>query len=243
MSFRSKSAQSLRWGLLLAVSFVAFSPARAVDLTEGFDNITDLPSKGWSLQNLSSPTGSNSWFQGNPGVFNAEAGPINSYLGANFNSTGSTGTISNWAITPTRTYSNGDTFTFYTRTATDSIWADRLQIRLSTNGSSVDVGNTALSVGDFSTLLLDINSALISNGYPQVWTQYVVTLSGLGGPTTGRIAFRYFVTDGGDGNSNSNFIGIDTLQITNAVPEPSTYAMAMLGAIALGLAGRRRRIR
>jgi len=115
MSFRSKSAQSLRWVLGLAVSFVAFSSTRAVDLTEGFDDINDLPSKGWSLQNLSSPLGTENWFQGSTAIFDAEAGPTNSYLAANFNNTGATGTISNWAITPTRIYSNGDTFSFDTR--------------------------------------------------------------------------------------------------------------------------------
>lgn len=88
---------------VLAVCMAAMTPAGAVDLTEGFDNIADLPSKGWSLQNLSSPVGLTNWFQGNTGVFVAEAGPDSSYLGANFNNTTGANTISNWAITPTLT--------------------------------------------------------------------------------------------------------------------------------------------
>jgi len=99
-----------------------------------------------------------------------------------------------------------------------------------------------LSVGDFTTLLLDINPTLASGGYPQAWTQYVITLSGLGGPTSGRIAFRYFVTDAGISGSNSDYIGIDTLKIT-AVPEPSTWALVTLGVITIGISGRRRRCR
>lgn len=224
---------------VLAVCMVAMSQAGAVDLTEGFDNIADLPSKGWSLQNLSSPAGTIDWFQGNDTVFVAEDGPIDSYLGTNFNNTAGAGDISNWAITPTLTYSNGDTFTFYTRTVTDSQYADRLQVRLSTNGASADVGNTAASVGDFTTLLLDINPTLTTSVYPEAWTQYVVTLSGLGGPTSGRIAFRYFVTDGGPSGTNSNYIGIDTLKITTAVPEPSTCLLGAIAAPFIVFGGRR----
>lgn len=187
--------------------------------------------------------GITNWFQGNTGVFDAQAGPTNSYLSANFNNTSGAGTISNWAITPTRTFSDGDTFTFHTRTVDSPQFADRLQVRLSTNGSSSDVGATATSVGDFTSLLPDIDSTLVSNGYPDAWTQYVLTLSGLGGPTSGRIAFRYFVTDAGPDGSNSNYIGIDTLTITTAVPQPSTFAMATLVAVMIGVAGRRRRMR
>jgi len=232
-----------RIGPVLAGCFLAISHAGAVDLVEGFDNIADLPSKGWSLQNLSSPLGSTNWFQGNSLVFDAQAGPTDSYIGANFNNTAATGDISNWAITPTLTYSNGDTFTFYTRTVAESTFADRLQVRMSTNGGSSDVGNTATSVGDFSILLEEINPALSTGGYPEIWTQFVVTVSGLGGPTSGRIAFRYFVTNGGSEGANSNYIGIDSLTITTAVPEPSTFALAAIGAVMIGVAGRRHRIR
>lgn len=38
-----------RFVAALAGCFLAISHAGTVDLTEGFDDITDLPSKGWSL--------------------------------------------------------------------------------------------------------------------------------------------------------------------------------------------------
>jgi len=225
--------------LLIAAFFFAGPTIHAVDMTEGFDDIATLPSKGWVLRNLSSPLGDSSWFQGNnEDVFDAQAGPPSSYLAANYFNTGPSGTISNWAITPTNTYRNGDTFSFWTRTDTDSTWPDRLEVRLSTNGSSDNVGNTALSVGVFTTRLLEINPTLLPSGYPEVWTQYVITLSGLDVPTSGRIAFRYFVTNGGQNGPNSNYIGIDTLRITT-VPEPSTYVLGIVAITLLGLAGRR----
>ena len=50
-----------------------------------------------------------------------------------------------------------------------------------------------------------------SGGYPNVWTQYTVTISGVPTATTGRFALRYFVENGGPSGANSNYIGIDTL--------------------------------
>jgi hypothetical protein len=104
---------------------------------------------------------------------------------------------------------NGDIITFYSRIPAGTEYPDRLEIRLSANGASIDVGNTATSVGDFTNLLLTINPTLVLNVYPKVWTQFTATVSGLAAPTTGRVAFRYFVTDAGGNAPNSNYIGID----------------------------------
>lgn len=62
---------------------------------------------------------------------------------------------------------------------------------MSLNGASTNAGTTETSVGDFSTLLLDINPTLVPSGYPNAWTQYTVTISGVPTPTSGRLAFRY----------------------------------------------------
>ena len=40
------------------------------------------------------------------------------------------------------------------------MFADRLELRLSTNGASTNVGTTTTSVGDFTTLLLTVNPLL-----------------------------------------------------------------------------------
>ena len=196
-------------GMPLAyTSMLAFS--------EGFDDITALP--GWYAQNNSAPLGIIDWFQGNSGVFSAHAGATNAYIAANYNNTAGVGTISNWLLTPELELADGETFSFWTRTTTGSIWADRLEVRLSTNGDSTNVGTLATDVGDFVTLLLSVNPDLISTGYPQEWTQFSVTLSGIPSGATGRFAFRYFVTDGGPNGSNSNYIGIDTVEYTGNLP-------------------------
>ena len=138
--------------------------------------------------------------------------PPTSYIAADFNNTTGTNTISNWLLTPPLTLQNGATMTFYTRTVDVPEFPDRLQVRMSTNGASVNVGTTATDVGDFTVLLLDINPTYTTTGYPNVWTQFTVTVTGVASPTTGRLAFRYFVENGGPTGANSDYIGIDTFQ-------------------------------
>lgn len=225
---------SLKSALALSLA-LAFSGAASADaLTENFDG--GLPA-GWTVNNLSAPLGTIDWFQGNPAVFEAHGGAADSYLAANFNSGAGAADISTWLILPSSTYRNGDTLSFFTRTADDSIWADNLEVRFSNVGGT-DVGNSSSSVGTFTTLLTSVNPNLELGGYPEGWTQYSVTLSGLSGATTGAFAFRYVVPDGGPGGTNSNFIGIDTLQVT-AVPEPTTYLMMGSGLALLGLMRKR----
>ncbi len=181
---------------------------------EGFDSV---PPNGWTTLNVSNPLGTTGWSQGSSSPFPAQAGAPASYVSANFNNTTAHGTISNWLITPVMNFSNGDTIRFFTRTTDppiiDPVYPDRLQVRLSTAG-----GDTALPVnyadtGSFTTLLLDINPTYTVSGYPNVWTEYGVVLGGLGGSVQGRLAFRYFVEDGGLGGAHSNYIGIDTFSV------------------------------
>ena len=189
-------------------------------INEGFANVAGLTAAGWNQQNLSTPIGSNpNWVQGDPVnmAFSANSLPANSYIAVNYNSVVGAATISNWLISPMLNLSNGDVITFYTR-GTGSIYADNLQVRLSTNGSSTNVGASNISVGDFSNLLLEINPTLNAALYPAIWTQYTITISGLAAPTTGRIAFRYYVPNGGPTGLNSDLIGIDDFVYTPVPP-------------------------
>jgi hypothetical protein len=224
--FWAKNIKSMRsFALKMTVVSVAIfgfgiNIAKAQAITEGFENITTLPAAGWFTQNNSSPVGSTGWFQGNSAVFPAQAGTATSYIGANFNNTTGTNTISNWLLTPNRTFKNGDVIKFWTRNPADNPFPDRLEVRLSTNGASTNVGTGSTAVGDFTTVLLTINSALTVGGYPEVWTEFTITLAGLpAAGASGRIGFRYFVTGGGPTGDNSNYIGIDTFSYTpNAGP-------------------------
>lgn len=189
--------------------------AGAVDLTEGFEDIQDLPGKGWVQRNNSVPLGIEGWSQGDSGEFSAQSGTPDSYISANFNSAADLGTISNWLLTPEVVLSSQTRISFWTRASDPEQppFPDRLEVRLSTSGDSVDVGTTAESVGSFTTVLLTINPTLTGQ-YPTTWTQYEIELDGIPEPTTGRIGFRYYVTDSGPFGDNGDLIGIDSVSIT-----------------------------
>ncbi|AKS43326.1 choice-of-anchor J domain-containing protein [Wenzhouxiangella marina] len=210
------------------------------NFSEAFDDISLLAGAGWSLQNLSAPLGTSDWFQGNDTVFAAHEGATTAYIGANFNNTaGGTGIISNWLMTPEIQLTNGTEMTFWTRVPTGSTFPDRLEVRLSTSGSSTFAGASATDVGDFDTLLLSINENL-GGDYPDDWAQFTVSVDGLPGQTSGRFAFRYFVTDAGPSGANSNYIGIDTVSIsqpnfcTNPADVPWLSVAPFFGAVDAG---------
>lgn len=215
--------------LLLLAASTMFSLKAQVVLQESFTATWTPSTAGWDVQNISTAPGTLSWFQGNSTVFNAFSGGPNDYFACNFNSQATTpGGISNWLSTPVVSIYNGAVIQFATRTPavpTASIFPDRLQLRMSTSGTSSTVPTGTNSVGPFTTLLLDINPLLNTNttsavsggsvnGYPQAWTVYSVQISGVTGTVTGRFAFRYFVDDAGPNGTNSSYIGIDDVQYT-----------------------------
>lgn len=209
-----RATQRLFCGLLLACTLGA---AHAQQLVENFDNVSGLTGAGWTFVNNSAPVGTTTWFQGNPAVFVSQAGASNSYMGANFEAATFGGNISLWALTPQVNLQNGGTFSFWTRTEAGAPAPDRLEVRVSLAGASANVGATATSVGDFTTVVVDVNPTQASGGYPSTWTQYTATLAGLpAGVTAGRIGFRYLVTDTA---TAGDYIGIDSLSVSNGPPD------------------------
>lgn len=224
-------------GLFVALLSFGYAEMRGQAITESFNDITLLTGNGWAMTNASVAVGTTNWFQGTAvptGPFDAFSGAANAYIGANYNNTGSTGTISNWLMTPNRTFRNGDVITFYTRKPTGTDYPDRLEVRMSTNGASTNVGS-GTTVGDYTMLLLSINPTLVTGVYPTAWTQYTITVSGLSAPTSGRIAFRYFVTSAGLNGTNSDYIGIDEFTYTPYVCP--AFTMTAGGALTDGTAG------
>ena len=191
---------------------------------EDFEDINNF--NDWYFQNNSAEPGL-SWQQGDTLNFDAHQGSESSFLGAGYQSSASLDplTLSNWAVAPSRTFNNGDIITFYSRRKDFTpVFPDRLEVRLSTAGNSINTGFLAEDIGDFTTLLLSINPDLTSTGYPEIWTQFTIIISGLTEPTNGRLAFRYFVTDGGPGGSNSNYIGIDSFTYYSSLSPPANDA-------------------
>jgi len=216
--------------LLLVLAVAGLAGVARADFVEGFE--PGFTGAGWAFHNQSNPIGTQSWFlTTNPVHGGTQA------FGDSYQTGSGVSTLSDWAVLPTQSLNNGDTFSFWSEAPFSSSFPDRLQVRLSTNGASSNTGVTELDVGDFTSLLLDINPTYSPTGYPLTWTQFSITIAGLGGPTTGRLAFRYFVENGGPAGDNSDVVYIDDMSYTS-IPAPS--ALALLGVAGV-VAGRRRR--
>ena len=88
--------------------------------------------------------------------------------------------------------------------------------------------STSGATTSFTTLLGTLGGAA---GYPADWTEWSTSLSVEG---EGRFAFRYV------GYADTlNYIGLDTVRVVTAVPEPSLYAMLALGLGALSFMRRK----
>ncbi|MDQ1469011.1 MAG: hypothetical protein QOJ99_491 [Bryobacterales bacterium] len=220
----------------LLVLFTAALDAATI-LNENFDGVFNPSTNGWVRVNNSTGPGTTGWFQGNPGVFAAQSGQPSSYIAANYQNAAFGGDISDWLITPVVNLENGETLSFFTRTESGGP-PDRLEVRLSLNGSSANAGSTTTSVGDFTTVLLTLNGTLSSGGYPVNWTPYTLSVQGLSSAAQGRFGFRYTVTNTA---VNGDYIGIDSVIISSAVPvfvpEPDTFASAgLVNILCIGFA-------
>ncbi|MCE3258431.1 MAG: Ig family protein [Bacteroidetes bacterium] len=220
--------------LLLMIATCVFKMNSQVLFSENFT--APFAGTGWAVQNNSSPTSTLTWFQGSTTTFTAYNGAAADYIACNYQSIASgAGTISNWLITPTLNLTNGNVLMFASRTVTAStVYPDRLEVRMSTAGTSTNVGATATSVGDFSTTLVTINPSLTTTGYPTTWTIYTATLSGITGTVQGRFAFRYFVTNGGPTGANSDYIGVDAVQYSAPCSQPTIAVSSSSAGICSG---------
>lgn len=216
-----KHAKTLSAAALL--SLAALGPAAAQTATvqvlnEGFDNVGGL--SGWTQLNNSVPPGSG-WFQGNAGLFPAQAGAADAYAAASFlGAANGSGNVDNWLITPLLNLSGDTVLSFYTRHAPDLGFNDLLEVRFAA-GNGTDPA-------DFSTLLATIGTG---GTYPTYWDDFSATLSAEG---PGRFAFRYI------GPADTlNYVGLDSVSVVTAVPEPSTLMMLAIGLGGFGLLRRR----
>jgi hypothetical protein len=191
----------------LALALLAPGAQAAVGTTvlnEGFDDVSLL--EGWSQVNYSSPQGQG-WFQGSGDIFSAQSGGAGSYIATNFKSAeGGAGTVDNWLISPLLNLTGTTVLSFFSRSNGTPAYSDQLEVRF-------DEG-----FGTFDTLLATVGGL---ETYPASWTAFTATLSLEG---SGRFAFRYL----GDADA-LDYIGVDSVKVLTAVPEPSSWLMLTLG--------------
>jgi len=214
------SAKTLFATATLSLAALGSTTAHAAGveiLNEGFGSVSAL--NGWVQVNDSAPPG-NGWFQGNAGVFSAQGGAADSYAAANFlGAANGSGTVDSWLITPTLSLYAETLIDFFTRGTGTPGFNDVLEVRFSA-GSSADPSS-------FTTLLYTLGG---NGNYPSYWEH---DLAGVNFTGTGRFAFRYV------GAADSlNYVGLDTVSVITAIPEPSHWMMLALGMGLLPLLGR-----
>ncbi len=203
---------------ILLFATILLLVAKTQSQTLLYENFDVFPTPNWVATNQSTPIGATTWQQGpnNTTFGGAFNGLPTSFIVASFNSVAGTGTISNWYISPVVSLQNGDEISFYTRKGgTSSTFADRLELRLSTNGNAtINPSGGSTSLGDFTTLALTVNPNQNTTDYPFTWTRFTYIVSGLPTATNSKVAFRYFVTNT---NVNGSVIGIDAFAINRTL--------------------------
>ena len=185
--------------------------------TEEFHQVYALDQNGWIFKDNTKSyyNGTAAWTQGTSGTdkagvmygFSAYSGSADDYVYSAISFPDSTTWVSSWMITPVLSVKNGDVLSFYTRSDLGNVNAERLQVLLN-NSSSSNVGDSIYSVGDFTTVLFDINAEQEQGTYPQNWTRYEYTFTGFAEKTERRIAFRHYVEKAVHGKG----VGIDLFQ-------------------------------
>jgi hypothetical protein len=250
---------SLALGALVLATSASPAQAQVSTLVENFTNVSALTGAGWVLANKSNPAptsgqGTATWAQGTPSVAGygdqgsgleddsfAQVG-VGSTRG---NLTQRAGTVSNWLITPELNFANGGSFSFYARTLQGNSKGELLEVRQSNAGASAafatGINSTAnpataagaADLGVFTTLVG--TAGALGNPDPanfpdNVWTQYTFNVAA---GSSGRLAIRYFATNGGVNGSQAQFATIDTLNYqASEVPEPTSMAgMLLIGGL------------
>jgi len=207
----------------LVAAALSSHAAQAADVTvldEGFGDLAGL--SGWERVNRSFPPGTG-WFQGNPGIFASQAGAPNAYAAANYlGAYNGMGVVDNWLITPTLSLGGLSTLSFFTSHELADGLDDLLEVRFG-SGSGTDAAS-------FGTLLTTIGG---DTGFPGDWQQWSTGLNFTG---EGRFAFRYL----GDA-AVLGYVGLDTVRVVTAVPEPRGVLMLLGGLGLLALFRRRQR--
>ncbi|HZW08744.1 MAG TPA: choice-of-anchor J domain-containing protein [Phycisphaerales bacterium] len=174
----------------------------------GQDGPSNLIARGWIFRNQSQPEGAHSWFDG----YTSDQWPRpqagEGYLAVDSLSTDYFGgKVSNWAILPAVPGQiAGDVLTFYALDLGGNN-VNRLQVRYSPSGGT-GTGSGAEGVGDFTTVLLDLNP-IPADG----WNKYTVTL-----PGTGRVALRYYIGSACNWGCFSSYTGLDSLSVGDEPP-------------------------
>lgn len=205
---------------LLAACALGPVQAQTTIFSEGFEDVAGLAAQGWSFWNVGEDPSGPGWVPGS--IFlPPEDGPLDSFIHSGYvatmNDSREPEYISAWLVTPEIKLTGSDKLTFWIQGPGPDFYQDQLRVLIAPG--------SATSPDQFVQTIFDIS------GPPPFWMSLSFQLPT--DMTTARIAFQYYGS-----NANANYLALDSLSVTSAVPEPAS--LLMLGA-GLGVALLRRR--
>lgn len=186
----------------------AYVQPASVLFTDDFNGANDtssLTARGYQIyRNGTGPQGIAAiWFQGvpaGPGSFTFDAfnGPPFGYVASDYACAVQNNVIDNWLVLPALNVAPGDTFSFYIRAAEDTFYVDSVKVMYNAAGDSVP---GALTWVELDYFFVNQNN----------WERRTYTAPS--GSNIARWAIRYYIEDGGPWGSNSDYIGIDQIDV------------------------------
>lgn len=213
MGNRSKYVGGVIWSLLLAIG-IAHAAVEGFGCQEDFADVGALRHRGWTIRDNSDPMGTGTWSQGDPHLFSAWSGAVDSFAMVSPGlSSARDERASIWLITPGFDFDpfiSARQLSFYTR-ATPST-GNRLLVRMCVEaaGHRCEAPSTSSDdIGNFNSQLLDIDAASMQGGYPAAWTAYFSDDLPIEGRA--RFALHYYVhiRNGLFGST----VGVDSLAV------------------------------
>ena len=178
-------------------------PTDALYYSDNFDLPSDtngLIARGYLVYYRGTGTqAAATWFQGNSTVFSAFNGAATSYVAANFQVVTNVNDIDSWLVLPDLTVVAGDVMSFRCRGPLGSSFPDSVTVSYNASGGTTPESAGWVDLGKFKAS-----------------TDGVWELKSFVAPTAGtiaRFAIRYKVVGGGPLGDNSDYMGIDALEV------------------------------
>jgi Secretion system C-terminal sorting domain len=214
-----KSGSTAKTGSLQLrnAGFVPINPAAVIftDNMDGDNSLSGLGLRGYSTYGRSigpvDTTGMGVgpiWFQGDPLAFSSYNGPANGYVASDYLSVGDSSgfeeIIDNWLVLPAQSVAAGDSFSFWASAISASTFADSIRVLFNSTGATLPEDTNWVEVDN---LFVDPATGWARHAYAIPTTSSTATL-----------AIRYNVIDAGPAGANSEYIGIDQIDVfDNAV--------------------------
>ena len=189
-------------------NYVPVSPA-AVIFTDNMDtvnSIAGLVARGYAtyFRGSGAPGILPEWGQGDPVAYSSYNGPDSGYVGSSYNSVLNSDNLDNWLCLPPQNVALGDSFSFFVSSPLGSIFPDSVRVMFNPTGATLPEDTNWIELDNFKSL---------NNG---TWQRRAYAAPAAS--ATAVFAIRHSVVNAGPLGSNSDYLGVDQIDVFNAIP-------------------------